>query len=376
MTDSVLKDLLVLDFSTLLPGPLATLILAESGAHVVKVERVGTGDEMRSYEPKFGGNSTNFALLNRGKDSLALDLKSSDGRAALKSWIEKADILVEQFRPGVMDRLGLGYDQVNQINPAIIYCSITGYGQTGPNAAKAGHDLNYMAETGCLSLVVDADGMPTLPHLLGADIGGGAYPAVMNILMALLHREQTGQGSYIDISMADNLFTYLYWALGEGFGTGNWPVGGGGLVTGASPRYAIYATRDGRHLAVAALEQPFWEEFCDVIGLDPGERDDQIQAEEVRERVRIAIASRDAAEWRKKFKDRDVCCSIVASVEEAVVSPQVTARGLFEKQIARDGKLIPALPLPVSKLFRKAEERAPYPDLGSLMGAEKQDCGS
>ncbi|MBZ0216350.1 MAG: CoA transferase [Fimbriimonadaceae bacterium] len=366
MPNPVLKDLLVVDFSTLLPGPLATLILAEAGARVIKVERTETGDEMRSYEPKFGPDSANFALLNRRKDSLVLDLKSPEGRAELDTWLAKADILVEQFRPGVMDRLGLGYDQIASVNPAIIYCSITGYGQSGPNVLKPGHDLNYMAATGCLSLVTDTAGNPVLPHLLNADIGGGAYPAVMNILMAPLHREKTGNGTHIDVSMADNLLTYLYWTLGEGFSTGKWPTGGDGLVTGASPRYAIYATRDERHLAVAALEQPFWTEFCDAIGLNADDLDDERDAAAVRDQITRIIGGRTASEWREIFAGRDVCCSIVATIEEAIASPQVVERGLFNTQVSSDHHVIPALPLPLSSVFRLGDIIAPYPALGSF----------
>jgi len=361
----VLRDLLVLDFSSLLPGPLATLILAEAGARVVKIERPSSGDEMRHYEPKFGPDSANFALLNRGKDSLALDLKTPDDMAQLKPLLAKADILVEQFRPGVMERLGLGYDAVAALNPSIVYCSISGYGKSGPNVAKPGHDLNYMAETGCLSLVTDGAGRPVLPHLLNADIGGGAYPAVMNILMALLRREQSGEGAYIDISMSDNLFTYLYWALAEGFGAGSWPTGGSGLVTGASPRYALYPTQDGRYLAVAALEEQFWKTFCETIGLNVrnAEKD---SPETLRAKVAERIVQRTAADWERAFAGLDVCCSIVASVEEAVASSQVQERGIFQKQVTRSGKSTPALPLPISPLFQGSAKSLPSPDLGQF----------
>ena len=173
MRAPVLAGTLVLDFSTLLPGPLATLMLAHAGARVVKVERPGSGDIMREYQPKLGADSVNFAMLNRGKESLVLDLASAGGRKALEPWLARADVLVEQFRPGVMERLGLGYEAVRRVNPGIVYCSITGYGQSGPLAKKAGHDLNYMAETGCLGLVADGSGAPSLPPVAAADSSGG-----------------------------------------------------------------------------------------------------------------------------------------------------------------------------------------------------------
>ncbi|MEB0164451.1 CaiB/BaiF CoA-transferase family protein, partial [Glaciimonas sp. CA11.2] len=237
-----LHGITVLDFSTLLPGPMATLLLAEAGAEVIKIERPGNGDEMRSYTPKFGNDSVNFALLNRAKKSIAIDLKSVTERARLEELVRSADIIVEQFRPGVMQRLGLDYETVSRINPKIIYCSITGYGQSGPKAQIAAHDLNYVADSGMLALSTGADGAPVLPAALVADIAGGAYPAVMNILLALQARAQSGLGCHLDIAMADNLFTFMYWGLGNGFSAGEWPKRGKELVTGGSARYQVYRT--------------------------------------------------------------------------------------------------------------------------------------
>ena len=217
-----LGGLKVLDFSNLLPGPMASLLLAEAGAEVIKVERPGTGDEMRGYFPPFGPVSGNFALLNRGKASLVADLKDEGDRAHVRSLAAEADVLIEQFRPGVMARLGLGYDDLARLNPRLVYCSISGYGQSGARVAKAGHDLNYLAESGLLGLTRGADGAPVLPQVLAADIGGGGYPAVINILMALQGRERSGQGCHLDIAMADNLFAFAYWGLASGQ-AGAWP---------------------------------------------------------------------------------------------------------------------------------------------------------
>jgi crotonobetainyl-CoA:carnitine CoA-transferase CaiB-like acyl-CoA transferase len=232
-----LEGVWVLDFSTLLPGPMASLMLAEAGAEVVKIERPGLGDEMRHYNPRWGANSSNFALLNRGKRSLALDLKDPRARARLDPLIARADILLEQFRPGVMARLGLGYEALAARNPRLIYCSITGYGQTGPKRDLAGHDLNYIGDTGLLALAAGDPARPQVPPALIADIAGGSYPAVVNILLALRARETTGRGCHLDIAMTDNLFPFLYWAMGQGMATGQWPGNGSDLVTGGSPRY-------------------------------------------------------------------------------------------------------------------------------------------
>ncbi len=361
---AALEGLLVLDFSTLLPGPLAGLIMAEAGARVIKIERPGVGDEMRTYKPWFGEGSANFAMLNRGKESLALDLKDPAARPVLAPLLAKADILIEQFRPGVMKRLDLDYDAVSAINPGIVYCSITGYGQTGPLADKAGHDLNYLAETGCLGTTADADGNPILPPVLVGDIAGGSYPALINILMALLRRERTGEGCYIDIAMTDGLFTFLYWALGEGFSAGQWPSAGQSLVTGGSPRYAIYRTRDDRHVSVAALEERFWVRFCDIIGLEPEYRDDERDAAATRNRLAEIFAGRTAADWQSAFGAEDVCCAVVASVEEAIGNLHFRSRGLFDRDVTSGNHKMPALPVPLVETLRKSGKDSRSPRLG------------
>ena len=347
-----LHELLVLDFSTLLPGPLATLILAEAGAEVVKIERPG-GDEMRGWEPKWGSQSLNFALLNRGKKSVIVDLKNAEQREQLKPLMARADVLVEQFRPDVMARLGLDYASVSAINPRIIYCSITGYGQTGPKRAVAAHDVNYIAEAGLLSLSMGPLSHPVLPPALIADIAGGSYPAVMNILLALRERERTARGRHLDVSMSDNVFTLAYWALGRGFATGEWPGNGTDLVTGGSPRYQLYRTRDGRMLAVGAIEQRFWDTFCDIADLDPALRNDLSDPAATIARLRDIIAGESAATWSRRIAGHDCCCSIVATLEEASRDEHFVARGLFQHTLRDDeGRSMPAMHVPVERAFR------------------------
>src|SRR4029079_12179431 len=260
-----LSGILVLDFTTLLPGPLATLLLAESGAEVIKIERPG-GEDMRHYQPRFDGESAMFALLNRGKKSLVLDLKNESDRDKLTPLIVRADVLVEQFRPGVMARLGLGYEAVRAINPKLIYCSITGYGQTGPRAGEAGHDLNYVGLTGLLALNPGPPDRPVVPPALIADIAGGTLPAVLNILPGLRQRDRTGEGCHLDIAMTDAMFTFASHALATGHATGTFPGRGGARLTGGSPRYQLYPTKDGQLVCCAALEQRFWEPFTAAIG--------------------------------------------------------------------------------------------------------------
>lgn len=365
-----LEGVRVLDFSTLLPGPLATLILAEAGARVTKIERPGRGDEIRSYEPKFGESSVNFALLNRGKESLEVDLKSPKGRERLLPLVEGADVLVEQFRPGVMERLGLGYEDVSKINPGIVYCSITGYGQSGPRSGVAAHDLNYVSEAGLLSIVEGDDGAPVLPPVLLADIGGGTYPAVINILLALFVREKTGEGAHLDISMSDNVFPFLYWALGNGTAANEWPKPGGELVTGGSPRYNLYRAADGGYVAAAPLEEHFWRNFCDMLGLEDELRDDARDPEATAAGVAERIAEHPTEHWREQFREKDVCCSIVRSVREAMQDEHFRARGLFDREVedGAAGRTISALPLPLAPGFLRPEKRLGYPALGEADG--------
>ncbi|SEJ66346.1 Crotonobetainyl-CoA:carnitine CoA-transferase CaiB [Sphingobium sp. AP50] len=348
-----LSGLKVLDFSTLLPGPMATLFLAEAGAEVIKIERPGKGEEMRSYVPRWGQDSVNFAMLNRGKKSLAVDLKNADDRARLAPLLEDADILVEQFRPGVMSRLGLGYEDVAKINPGIIYCSISGYGQSGPKHAAAGHDLNYIGDAGLLALSLGTAETPVIPPALIADIAGGTYPAVFNILLALRERDRSGGGCHIDIAMADNLFPFLYWAIGDGQAAGRWPSSGDALVTGGSCRYRLYPTLDGKFAAVAALEDKFWERFIATIGLESEFHDDQADQQSTTARVAELIGARDSAYWDARFVAADCCCSIVRTAQEAMRDPHFVARGVFNAKLWNEsGEVICALPTPIAPAFR------------------------
>lgn len=348
-----LEGLLVLDFSTLLPGPMATLFLAEAGAEVVKIERPGTGEEMRSYEPRWGGESVNFALLNRGKKSLALDLKDAGDRSRLEPLLERADVIVEQFRPGVMARLGLDYDSVAAINPKVVYCSITGYGQRGPKRDVAGHDLNYIGDAGLLAVSMGDARKPVLPPALIADIAGGTYPAVLNILLALEERRRTGRGRWLDIAMTDNLFPFMYWAIGNGIAADRWPGNGTDLVTGGTPRYRLYPTRDGKMVAAAPIEQKFWDVFCEMIGLEADLRRDSKDPAATTRRISEIIAGESAETWRARFASHDCCCSIVADIRSALEDPHFTERGLFRHVLVNDeGQSMPALPVPIDPAFR------------------------
>lgn len=369
-----LSGIRVLDFSTLLPGPMAGLILAEAGAEVIKIERPDFGEEMRHYAPPFGEASLNFALLNRGKKSLALNLKDPAVIDRLRPLIAESHVILEQFRPGVMARLGLGYDDVRKINPAIVYCSITGYGQTGPKAQTAAHDLNYIGDTGLLALSAGSDGAPIPPPGLIADIGGGALPAVINVLLALRQAEKTSEGAHLDVAMCDNVLTWQYWAMGMVEQEGRTPAPGQELVTGGSPRYRIYRTADGRFAAVAALEQKFWDNLCDQLGLVEALRDDKRDPEATAAGVAAAIGAKPAVYWEKAFAERDVCCSIVHDMAEALADPHFRARKLFDRRVTDGANGTTAVPVPVVPQFRSEARDVGYPHLGDANGMMDEEA--
>lgn len=361
-----LKGIRVVDFTTLAPGPLASLILAQTGAEVIKVERPGVGDEMRIYEQAFKDNGCTFSLLNAGKRSIVADLKNSDELERVRKLILESDVLLEQFRPGVMQKYGLDYQSLSEEHPSLVYCSITGFGQTGPKSDVAAHDLNYVADTGMLSLTGSEQDGPGIPPLLAADLAAGTYPAVMNILLAIIQRQATGKGACIDVSMTDNLFPLMFWGLGLGWGSGKWPQYGNHLLTGLSPRYQIYKTKDSRFLAVAALEERFWSEFCESIGIDKSELNEHDDVSGAYRKIAEKILEKSADDWMNVFNGRDACAVVVQTLEEALEDEHYLMRGLFDKQVATENnELVTALPLPVvDELQEKPDKPFKTPKLG------------
>jgi alpha-methylacyl-CoA racemase len=360
-----LSGVLVLDFTTLLPGPLATLMLAEAGAEVIKIERPG-GEDMRAMPPVHDGEAAVFALLNRGKKSITLDLKSESDRSRLRHLLEKADVLIEQFRPGVMERLDLGFEAVKKINPRIVYCSISGYGQTGPRAGEAGHDINYQSLTGLLALQPGPIDRPVIPPALVADIGGGTMPAVINILLGLRQRDATAEGVYLDVAMTDAMFTFAWYAYAIGNTTGKYPGPGELRLAGASPRYQLYPTKDGKLVACGALEQKFWLAFCNAIALPAPLMNDLADPEATKRAVADIVRGETAEQWRLKFAAADCCVTIMASLEEALHDPHFVERGLFAHSISgASGKTIPALPVPIAETLREAPGAKASPKLGA-----------
>ena len=362
-----LEGIKVIDFSTLLPGPLASLFLAETGAEVIKIEKPGVGDEIRLSNPQWGEQSVSFSMLNRGKKSLSLDLKDPKNIKILIPILKEADIIIEQFRPGVMKKLGLDYESIKKINQDIIYVSITGYGQYGPKSMLAGHDLNYIGNAGLLSISMGRENNTVVPPALVADIAGGSYPAVINILLALRKRDLNKEGSYIDLSMTENLFPFMFWGLGSGFAHNKWPGNSDGVLSGGSPRYNIYKTSDGSYVAAAPLEDRFWNKFCEAIELPKKFIKMENEQEKVIQEIRKIIGQKNKKYWVEVFNKVDCCCSIVKSIEEAINDNHFKVRNIFERKIINNlGEEIPALPLPVDMQFRKDQKRASAPSLGNI----------
>ncbi len=327
-----LQGIRVVDFTRLLPGGYATQMLADWGAEVIKVEDPRGGDPARWSAPMVEGVSLYFAVMNRNKRSLAVDLKAAAGRDAVLRLIATADVVIESFRPGVMARLGLGADALLARFPRLIYCAVTGYGQDGPAAERAGHDLNYQGVTGMLSLNrATPDDPPVLPATQLADIAGGALPAVMAILAALVGRAATGRGEIIDISMHDA--TLALQPLQSILALAGHPVEPGGpQLHGGDPAYGIYAASDGRFVTLAALEPKFWERFCDLAGHPEwipfhGTRV-PAQREQLRRDLAALFATRTRDEWQALLEDGDTCVGPVLSLNEALATPQTQARGV------------------------------------------------
>ncbi|TMG44335.1 MAG: CoA transferase [Chloroflexi bacterium] len=324
-----LTGIRILDLTRLLPGAYCTLLLADMGADVIKVEEPGAGDYMRWTPPLAGGQSALFNAINRNKRSVTLNLKADAGRDLLLRLVEGADVLVEGNRPGVMDRLGLGWEVVHARNPRLVMCSITGYGQDGPFASRAGHDLNYMATAGGLGLNGERDGPPVPPAVQVADIGGGGLQPAVAILGALVGVQRGGEGRWIDASMTDGAVSWLALALATHAG-GETVARGHQRLSGRFACYRVYACKDGGYYSVAALEPKFWSALCSAL-----ERPDLVDLQYSDDSVvHVALeemfASRTRLEWQRRLSALDACCEPVLDIDEVPSHPQIAARRLIE----------------------------------------------
>lgn len=345
-----LANLKILDFSTLLPGPYATMMLADMGAEVLRVEAPDRVDLAKVMPPFDGKFSTTFSYLGRGKRTLQLNLKQPESVERVKQLVQDYDIVVEQFRPGVMDRLGIGYEVLKAINPKLIYCAITGYGQTGPYKDRAGHDINYLAISGVASHCGRADSGPPPMGIQIADVAGGSHHAVMGILAAVIKRQETGEGAFIDISMTDAAFALNAMAGAAALAGGQPQKPESGMLNGGT-FYDYYQTRDGRWLSVGSLEPQFSSRLCDTLGLGELKSYALSQKPEYQQELKAAIkqkiAERSLAEWREVFADVDACVEPVLTIEEAAEHPQLRARGMLVERDRGDGSCQSQIGFPI-----------------------------
>ncbi len=332
--DMPLTGIRVLDLTRLLPGAYCTLLLADMGADVIKIEEPGTGDYMRWTPPLVNGQSALFDALNRNKRSVALDLKTPEGRDALLRLVGTADVLVEGNRPGVMARLGLGWDVIHARNPRLVMCSITGYGQDGPFASRAGHDLNYMATSGALGLNGSRDGPPLPLSVQVADIGGGGLQPAVAILGALVGVQRGGDGRWLDVSMTDGAVGFLTLAFAAR-AAGEPVARGDQRLAGRYACYRVYECKDGGHYSVAALEPKFWSALCAAL-----ERPDLVELQysedlSTQRAVEEVFATRTRDEWERILSAVDACCEPVLELDEVRFHPQVVARRSLQREVRR-----------------------------------------
>jgi len=371
---SLLAGLKILDFTTLLPGPFATMALADLGADVVRIESPTRMDLARIMPPFVDDESEIsyfHAYVNRNKKSVTLDLKNKDAFSVIERMLTHYDIIIEQFRPGVMDRLGLSYKKLSSINPGLIYCSLTGYGQTGPMKDRAGHDINYLSLSGIMGYSGRKESGPTLMGIQVADVGSGSNNAIIGILAAYIYRMTTGKGQHIDVSMTDGLFPYhaacasKKLCSGEDVGYETEPLNGGSL-------YGFYETKDNRYLSFGGLEPQFFAAFCKVLGLE-----DLIEAtvlqpgrlDEARKRVTDIIKAKPLDYWIERFKGTDACVEPVLSFSEALDSDFVKERSLLVDVPGPGGRPITQIAHPI-----KFSETSPeYKRAGCELGKDTLD---
>jgi crotonobetainyl-CoA:carnitine CoA-transferase CaiB-like acyl-CoA transferase len=368
-----LSGLRVLELARILAGPWAGQVLADLGADVVKVEEPDGGDRLRREPPSAGATSALFHALNRGKRSVALSLKSRVGAEALRALVRRADVLVESFRPGVLEQLGFGYEALRELNPRLVFCALSGYGAHSPASARAGHDLNFVARSGVLGYGGDPMAMP------GAQIAdvGGALMAAISILAALHERARTGCGRLLDVSLYESAFAFLHMQLGGRLAMGGQgaPLARGEALNGGLACYRVYRTRDGRSLSVAALEPKFWTAFCAAVGReDLADRgwSRGAEGERVRSEVAAIVAGRTLAEWEEFLADKDLCCEPVREGDEVLKDPAFPSDLVLSIADAHEGRKVAYLRTPLR--LGPAAAR-PAPSLGEHTDEVLREAG-
>lgn len=362
-----LDGIRVLDLTRLLPGPYATLMLADFGADVIKVEDPKLGDYARWGEPKVADYSAMFHSLNRNKRSITIDLKTEEGKEIFIDLVKTADVLVESFRPGVMDRLGLGYETLSGLNPKLIYCAITSFGQTGPYRDVPGHDINFLSYSGLLDLQGDSEGQPVSSSVQIGDIGGGSLMATIGILVSIMDAMKTGKGQFVDISMLDGAISWMQTFLPEYLVSNNAPKRGELVLNGGKACYEIYETSDNRFLSVGALEFKFWKNFCTVINkedLIPRLNAPLEEQKVMKMEIASTIRKKTLKEWMKLFDNIDACVTPVLTVEEMVEDPHIKHRQMIEEVYHPKAGAVRQIANPIKLSRSRANTIRQAPSLG------------
>lgn len=358
----------VLDFSQYLPGPLCSQHLADMGADVLKIENRKGGDLSRPSPD--GTSSYMFLLANRNKRSLGVDLRQTAGVEVIRRLAKEADIVIDGFRPGVLDGLGVGYAALSQINPRLVFCAITGYGQDGPWAHKGGHDINYQSLSGVLDQSGSAGGPPAPGGFQVGDLAGGTLTAAMGILAALVDAQRSGQGRYVDVAMTDAAMAHVVMPLAamHTYGQGQPVPRGTDFTSGRLPCYGVYETADGRHLVLGALEPQFWKAFCAATQrsdlLPKGWLMEEAAAVAAKAEIAALVKSRTLQQWTELLNDVDACATPVLRLDEAMNHPQMEARGMVTQGVGPDGQSYRQFAFPVKMSDFRFEVRRPPPRLG------------
>lgn len=362
-----LEGIRVIDYTRLYPGPFGTQLLGDLGAEVIKLEDKNSPDYIRFFPPTFNKESAGYMAVNRNKKSFALDMRSDAGKKLFFGLVKKSDVVVEQYRPGVMDKMGLGYDKAKEVNPKIIYCSITGFGQTGPYAQVPGHDMNYMGLAGISDIIGPKDGEPIIPGIQVADVAGGGLMSVIGVLSALIARERTGKGQEVDVSMFDGILPFMGMIYANYLAGGGLPERGNTFLSGGLVCYNIYRTKDDRFITLGALEHKFWKRVCELI-----ERPEWIdmqyiqgeEKEEIQRELTEIILEKTRDEWVGIFRGEESMTEAILTIDEVEKDPHALARDMIvEMEHPTEGK-VKAIGIPIKFSDTEAKDINPPPILG------------
>ena len=364
--NGALSGIKVLDLSRLLPGPYCSMILADHGARVISIEG-----------KRFMADDLFIPVINRNKEHMSLDLKTKEGKDIFFRLVKDMDVFLEGFRPGVVHRLGIDYDTVRKVNSKIVYCSISGYGQTGPYHTRVGHDVNYLSYSGVLDLIGEADRPPSIPGIQIADIAGGGMNAAIGILLALLARERTGKGQYIDISMTDGMVGFLPMALYLQNLKGQAPSRADSFLSHRYACYNTYETLDGRYISIGAVENRFWKELCEHMEVPEytSLQYDENRRQEIIDFMRSSFMKKTLAEWEAELKDLDICWGRIQNLEEVLQDPLFRKREMVVEFQEKDGKKNTVLGVPIKLSETPGSLRTPPPRFGESTASILKEIG-